>query len=213
MNRSWIIIFSALILYTPLFIFKSVGPVDFWLWMTLIVTVLLALMIILDWAWPGWCARNIKTHFFRTTGIGLLAAATLYAIFYAGNEFSRILFPFASGNIQDVYLLKQGASVWRIGLLISLLIGPAEELIWRTFVQEKLSRHMTGLKAGLVTTFFYTAIHFGSGNVMLILAALVCGLFWGALYFRFKSVWANVISHTIWDLAVFLIFPFEKFTP
>ena len=39
-------------------------------------------------------------------------------------------------------------------------------------------------------------------------AALVCGAVWGGLYYRFKSPLLNVVSHTAWDVAVFLLFPF-----
>ena len=44
---------------------------------------------------------------------------------------------------------------------------------------------------------------------MLLLAALVCGVFWGWLYIRFDSILLNAVSHTAWDVAVFLIFPFS----
>jgi hypothetical protein len=43
---------------------------------------------------------------------------------------------------------------------------------------------------------------------MLILAAAVCGVFWGWLYLRFRSPLLNVVSHAVWDLLVFVILPF-----
>ena len=33
-------------------------------------------------------------------------------------------------------------------------------------------------------------------------------LFWGWLYLRFRSPVLNIVSHTLWDLAVFVVFPF-----
>ena len=44
---------------------------------------------------------------------------------------------------------------------------------------------------------------------MLVLAAAVCGLFWGYLYMRTGSALLVVVSHTVWDIAVFLIVPFR----
>jgi len=44
-------------------------------------------------------------------------------------------------------------------------------------------------------------------NVMLILAALSCGLFWGVLNWRFNSIAVNIVSHLTWDLLIFIIFP------
>ncbi len=54
----------------------------------------------------------------------------------------------------------------------------------------------------------YTAVHLASGNIMLVLAAAVCGVFWGWLYLRYRSPVLNIVSHTLWDLAVFVVFPF-----
>ena len=42
---------------------------------------------------------------------------------------------------------------------------------------------------------------------MLVLAAGVCGLFWGFLYLRTGSLLINLVSHTAWDIAIFLLFP------
>ena len=68
--------------------------------------------------------------------------------------------------------------------------------------------------AALATFIFWLAAitdwfdgYLASGNIMLLLAAGVCGLFWGFLYLRTGSILLNVISHTVWDVAIFLIFP------
>jgi uncharacterized protein len=44
---------------------------------------------------------------------------------------------------------------------------------------------------------------------MLVLAAAACGLFWGFLYLRFKSVLLTAVSHALWDLTVFILIPFH----
>jgi len=43
--------------------------------------------------------------------------------------------------------------------------------------------------------------------MMLVLAAAAAGLFWGYLYHRFRSVLLNAVSHTLWDLVIFLVLP------
>ena len=209
MRKQWIVIALALILYTPLFIFKKAGAFDFWNWMALVVCIILTVITLLNPQWPRTCITNCRKRFWQMTGMGIVSALVLYLIFFVGNWLSRLIFPFAANNIHHVYALKSNVSVLRVSLLIGFLIGPAEELIWRAYVQETLSRGTSEIKAVLIATGFYTAIHLGSGNVMLILAAMVCGLFWGGLYMRFRSVWLNVISHTVWDLAVFIFFPFH----
>jgi membrane protease YdiL (CAAX protease family) len=44
---------------------------------------------------------------------------------------------------------------------------------------------------------------------MLVLAAAVCGLFWGVIYLKTRSVLLVAVSHTLWDLAVFILVPFR----
>ena len=98
--------------------------------------------------------------------------------------------------------------LFRIVLLIAVLIGPGEELFWRGFFQENAGARI-GRRAGFVlASLLYTSVHLASGNIMLILAAAVCGVFWGWLYLRFRSPLLNVVSHTVWDLLVFVILPF-----
>jgi hypothetical protein len=42
---------------------------------------------------------------------------------------------------------------------------------------------------------------------MLLVAAAVCGFFWGWLYQREQSLIPVIVSHSIWDVLVFILFP------
>ncbi|MEK6655039.1 MAG: CPBP family glutamic-type intramembrane protease [Thermodesulfobacteriota bacterium] len=50
-------------------------------------------------------------------------------------------------------------------------------------------------------------VHAVSLNPMLILAAGVCGLYWGLLYQREQNLIPLIISHSLWDLLIFVLFP------
>ena len=144
----------------------------------------------------------------RKAALGVLSAAALYAVFAAGRIAALRLFPFAGAEIGNVYALKAGVPVLRVALLIGLVIGPGEELFWRGFFQERVAATTKPLFGFVLTAMLYTAVHLAGGNIMLVLAAAVCGVFWGWLYLRFRSPVLNIVSHTLWDLAVFVIFPF-----
>jgi membrane protease YdiL (CAAX protease family) len=89
------------------------------------------------------------------------------------------------------------------------VIGPGEELFWRGYLQRKLSSK-TGKWVGfIIALLMYTGVHIFTGNIMLILAAFICGLFWGWIYLKYNSMVINVISHTVWDIVVFLLLPFN----
>jgi membrane protease YdiL (CAAX protease family) len=145
----------------------------------------------------------------RFVFVGILSAVLLYAIFWVGREVSTALFPFASREIGNVYVTKAELNPAAIGLLLFFIMGPAEEIYWRGFVQETLSGRfgqMTGLFA---TSAIYALIHIFAFNVMLFVAAAVCGLFWGLLYLREGSLVPVILSHALWDLMTFVLFPFN----
>ena len=138
---------------------------------------------------------------------GIFLAAALWGIFWVGDKVSQWMFPsFARAQVDNVYALREGGSPVLISLLLMLLIGPTEEIFWRGFVQRNISDNRW--LAFALTTAAYTLIHVGSLNFMLTMSALVCGIFWGGLYCLFpKRLPMIIISHCIWDAAVFVWFP------
>ena len=44
-------------------------------------------------------------------------------------------------------------------------------------------------------------------NFMLLVAAAICGLFWGLIYQRERSLVPVIISHSLWDLIIFVLYP------
>jgi membrane protease YdiL (CAAX protease family) len=93
-------------------------------------------------------------------------------------------------------------------VLLLLIIGPAEELFWRGYVQRTMTKLHDPNIAFIVTTIIYALVHIWSGNFMLVMAALTAGAVWGLLYRFFpKSLPALVVSHALWDALVFVIVP------
>ena len=208
-HRGWLLVALAAVLLFPLFRWGHLGPLDFWWWLSANQLILLAAAYGPDSAARRAVVADLRAGRARKIVLGLLSAVVLYGIFWLGNQLARQLFPFAAGGIAAVYGLKGGAATVRIALLIGLLIGPGEELIWRGAIQRALTARLGAGRGLLAATALYAAVHFSSGNPMLILAALVCGLFWGILYQRTGSVLLVAISHTAWDLTVFLLLPFS----
>ena len=197
----------AVVLFLPLFMTRGLGTFDFWWWMSANLVVLLALAAGFDRGWREDVTGDLKQKVLNKLGAGLVSALALYGVFYAGNLAARFLFPFAGAGIENVYAFKDNVDPARILLLMVLVIGPGEELFWRGFLQRRLQIEKGPLQGFLLATLLYTAVHLASGNIMLVLAAGVCGLFWGFLYLRTGSLLLNVVSHTVWDIAIFLVFP------
>ena len=138
--------------------------------------------------------------------LGLLSAAVLYGLFYGCRVLAEYMFSFAHGEIASVYTLKDNVHGGYIALLLIFIIGPGEEIFWRGYVQRNFTKRF-GFVGVLASVAAYTAAHLASGNLMLIAAAGVCGIFWSFMFFRFRSIWLNIISHVAWDIAVFILWP------
>ena len=139
---------------------------------------------------------------------GVAIAVALWGIFWVGDKLSQLMFDFARPQVDTIYGMKEGESPWLLTALMLFLIGPAEEIFWRGYVQENFSKRWNANVGFAVTTLIYALVHAGSLNFMLIMAALVAGAAWGLLYRLFpKNFAAIIISHALWDVAVFIWFP------
>ena len=141
--------------------------------------------------------------------IGIGIAALLWGVFYVGDKVSQLLFSFSRTQVNLIYDMKGSLSPTLLALLLLCLIGPAEEIFWRGYVQRTLAQYRSPFVAFVLTTACYTAVHLPSGNFMLIMAAMVCGIVWGGLYWLMPNqLKAIIISHALWDAAAFVWFPF-----
>ncbi len=203
------ILLLAVTLFIPLFITAGIGPIDFWWWMTANLLILLGIVACLDPGWRHLLIADFKDRLLYKAALGLLSAGVLYMVFWFGDKISRHLLAGAASDISAVYAFKGQVPAIRIVLLMLFVIGPGEELFWRGFLQRRFENLLGSRSGWLAAAGVYTAIHIAGGNPILVLAAGVCGLFWGWLYSRYHSMVLNAVSHTIWDITVFILFPFH----
>ena len=132
----------------------------------------------------------------------------LWGVLWIGDKLSQLLVDFARPQVDSIYAMKDGTSATIIAVALLVLIGPAEEIFWRGYIQRTLSERLGANRGFVITTAIYTLVHIGSLNFMLIMAAMVCGIAWGLLYRLFPERFsAIVLSHALWDAAVFVVFP------
>jgi membrane protease YdiL (CAAX protease family) len=139
--------------------------------------------------------------------VGLISAAALYLIFWIGKSVSAVIMPFAGQQIGGIYDKGAGTSMWVIALLLFFITGPAEELYWRGYLQKNLMLRLGPWRGYLLATVIYAAVHIWSFNFMLVGAAFVAGAFWGGMYLHFKNLTPVMISHSVWSMVIFAVFP------
>lgn len=194
---------AATVLWFIMFAPVTAPLVNFWMLMTLSAASLTIYSLIVRRAELA-AAFRVSI---RDVAIGLATAALLYGVFFVGDAVSRLLFSFAQQQVGGVYATRTQADTRLIGALLLFIIGPAEEIFWRGFAQEQLMQRFGAAPGFLVTTAVYTLVHVPSLNFMLIMAALIAGLFWGWMYLKLRRLAPCIISHAVWDCVIFAIAP------
>lgn len=195
--------FIAAVLWTVMFSPWTAPHVNFWVMMTCSG---LVLTLYSTWAAPGWW-KEVRLDPVNVLAGAVLAAA-LWGVFWLGEFFSTLLFDFARPQVDMIYGMKEGENPWILTALMLLIIGPAEEIFWRGYLQRNFSRKWNPDVAFIVTTLMYSLVHISKFNFMLIMAAMVAGIVWGLAYRFFpEKLGAIIISHALWDCAVFIWFP------
>ncbi|MCM1399830.1 MAG: CPBP family intramembrane metalloprotease [Clostridium sp.] len=96
------------------------------------------------------------------------------------------------------------------------IVGFVEELVYRGYGLNALSKYMNERKANMISCLFFVALHIPaylihwycdgifSLTAMLtqVVSVFICGLLFGIVFRKSKSVWASVILHFWYDFAV-----------
>lgn len=148
----------------------------------------------------------------RDLPLGLGIAAGLFAVFQVGDRSARAAMPRGSEEIAEIYALREIAPKEEIALRLAAVIGPAEELFWRGWLQRRLAFRWGALGGWLGAAAAYGGAHVVTGNKTLVGAASVAGLYWGALSALGTPMGALIVSHSLWDIWIFLVSPTEPET-
>ena len=203
MKKPLIGFFIAAVLWTVMFSPWTAPYVNFWVMMTFSG---MTLTLYSTWASPGWW-KDVRLDIDNVV-MGVVLAAALWGVFWLGEFFSTMLFDFARPQVDMIYGMKEGENPWVLSALMLFIIGPAEEIFWRAYLQKNLSSRWNPNIGFVVTTILYSIVHLSKFNFMLIMAAMVAGFVWGLAYRLFpEKLGAIILSHALWDCAVFIWFP------
>ena len=201
--KPFLAICIAAVLWFVMFSPWTAPHVNFWVMMTFSGLTLTAYS---TWASPGWW-KDIRLDLSNIL-LGVALAAVLWGIFWIGDKLSSLMFDFARPQVDMIYGMKEGENPWVLTALMLLIIGPAEEIFWRGYLQKSFSKKWNPNMGFVVTTLMYSLVHVSKFNFMLIMAAAVAGFVWGLAYrFYPEKFGAILLSHALWDCAVFIWFP------
>lgn len=195
-------VFTIILAWCLWFLIFRLPFLNFWLTLSIAVIILSSLAL-------KWGAKPAKKEDFslRALVIGGIGAGLLYAVFLLGKLLATSIFPFAAEQIAEIYSIRLHGEAWLIVLVLLFITSPGEEIFWRAFLQKWAMKKFGRLKGFWLISLLYAAVHLISGSLMLVLAALVAGLFWGLLYLWEENIVSLIISHALWTVAVFVFYP------
>ncbi|MDD5010361.1 MAG: type II CAAX endopeptidase family protein [Syntrophorhabdaceae bacterium] len=206
----WVVVFSVLLAFFLWYTTFIIRPFNFWFMMTfntLFLSIISFASGKIPWHRGDWSLRNIS--------IGILAAMALYGIFWLGHEILILagtytgMLPRRAENLNAIYASRAELPQYIIAILLFFPIGFGEEIYWRGFIQRFFQMRWGKGAAFLLTVVLYTGMHLSTGNPVLILAALICGVYWSGLYWYTGSLVPVLISHMLWDPFIFVIAPIK----
>ncbi len=140
---------------------------------------------------------------------GIISGIFLFALFWFGNFLIEFFDIPIRGEISKLYKNFSPAQIWHY-IVLFLFIIPGEELFWRGFVQSRLTVTKLNIKYSVIlTAVLYASVQLYSGYFIHFFAALIAGLFWGFLYAWKRNIRITIISHLVFDLFLFILFPFR----
>ncbi|WP_051317316.1 CPBP family intramembrane glutamic endopeptidase [Ectobacillus panaciterrae] len=163
----------------------------------------LLIMIGLAYAQEGIVIKRIS---WLEISYGLVSGTLLYLIFALGKWLIVALQLPLLQSLTELYQIVSPRVWWHYLVLFAIII-PGEELFWRGYIQRRLTRVIAPSLGILLSTLLYAAAHLSSGSLLLVIAALVGGVFWGGIYHRTGSIEMAILSHLMFDLLLLVLLP------
>jgi membrane protease YdiL (CAAX protease family) len=168
----------------------------------------LAIIIVLtairrSW-WRGRAASS--PHLRRNIGIGIAVGATMTVGTHVAYHLCVSVAPSLAGHVTGLYRATRTTG-FGIALAWTAVVVVAEELLWRGAFLGAASRVFTHRIAGVLSLATYTAVQFGTGSWVVVLAAFVCGVFWTAERLLTGSLVPSLVSHAIWTFTIIHFYP------
>ncbi|HET9692058.1 MAG TPA: CPBP family intramembrane glutamic endopeptidase [Acidimicrobiales bacterium] len=139
-----------------------------------------------------------RRHWAADLGVGLASGLVFYAVFWVGEQLLVIVLPALAAEVGDLYSVKGRGSTAQL-LVVLAVAAPGEELFFRGLLW-----HRAGVVAALV---IYAAVHLPERKVILPVAALVGGAWWGALFVWTGGLVAPIASHLLWIVLIVAVQP------
>lgn len=147
---------------------------------------------------------SVPLPFYLTYGI--TSGLILFVLFMLGKYIFILLGLPIQDDISRLYKMFSPTLFWHY-LSLMLIAVPGEEIFWRGFIQKRLLKYSGKWVSIWISSFMYASVNIYSGEWTLVLATFIVGVFWGYLYVWKRSIPLVIVSHLVFDLFIFILFP------
>lgn len=182
-----------------------ISPINFWFSIAVSNLILAFAAVFL-----GGYSVNKRNFDMEAFIVGIIMTLVLFGITVLGKvllDFIIPVLPFLGRSLDAIYALKEQVPIYLIIFVLIFITSPCEEIFWRGFIQRGLIQSFGLTKGWILGALIYSAVHIVSLNLLLVLAAFVCGLVWGYIYMRQRHIASCIVSHALWAVIVFVLFP------
>jgi membrane protease YdiL (CAAX protease family) len=141
--------------------------------------------------------------FFWGVAVGGASVAATYLCY----PIIRALIPGIADDVSSIYRLMP--ATW-FSFPVVLLVVCAEELLWRGALLDALRADHPVASAIVLSTTLYATAQLGLGVPALAVVAFGLGILWSIEAILTGRLIAGLVSHAIWSVTVFGVFPLEQ---
>lgn len=144
-----------------------------------------------------------------TVAAGLVSAALLYLVFYGGNAAIQVLHPLGVGTSSEnsIYSLIASPSnplALQVGVLAFDAVG--YESFFRGVLQTRMEPRL-GAASPFAVAALDAGLHIVTLNPLWVVTTFIADSVWGLTYRYTGDLGSSMLSHFVWDVAIFLLFP------
>ena len=137
--------------------------------------------------------------------LGAGSAVVLFMAFVILGVVARRLPAIGSGTTEAFG--RAGGMSTIASFLVLFIVVSAEELFWRGFVQGRLADELGSQRGYRLALLGHVLCHLLTFNLALAAAAAICGGLWGWFRLRTGSLVPGLISHLLWTLLMYHVYP------
>ncbi|MDG6916405.1 MAG: CPBP family intramembrane metalloprotease [Nitrososphaerota archaeon] len=144
-----------------------------------------------------------------TLALGAVAAAGLYALFYAGNLAITAFHPLGVGAQAEASIYALIASSGN-PLPLQVLVLACDSVGFESYFRGTLQTYAAprlGPAAPFAVAAVDALVHAVSLNVLWVVSTFLADSVWGLTYYRTGDLSSSMLSHFIWDVAIFMVAP------